>query len=75
MYSPAKDKPFVEINVAGVVGGPAPGKVKITLLCMDEAIQKDRHILEQVNLTGGESSRVRAQAEQSCSEDAGDELD
>jgi len=42
---------------------------------MDEAIQKDRHILEQVNLNGGESSRVRAQAEQSCSEDAGDELD
>jgi len=51
---------FVELNTTGVCG--SPGKLRITLLCMEEAINRDKFILEQ-GMQDSSSRAVRHPAE------------
>jgi hypothetical protein len=41
-----KGSQFVEMNACGVVGGPGQEKIRITLLCMENTIQRDKYLVE-----------------------------
>jgi hypothetical protein len=41
---------LVELNLVGQVGTSGREKLRITLLCVDASIKRDRHFLEQVDV-------------------------